>query len=166
MSTHTRGLQRSTGLTRCVPRSLSSSRTVVDISGPIGVGKVVSEFSLKTQVLLDEVRAGGRIPLIIGRGLTQKARDRLGLEPSNVFRLPEAVNDDGSGFTLAQKMVGKACGFPKGQGVRPGQYCEPAMTTVGSQDTTGPMTRDELKDLACLGFSADLVMQSFCHTAA
>eukprot|EP00038_Savillea_parva_P006407 m.163606 g.163606 ORF g.163606 m.163606 type:complete len:920 (+) comp12316_c0_seq1:133-2892(+) len=131
-----------------------------------GTDEVLCEFQLKTQILLDEARAGGRIPLIIGRGLTQKARDRLGLEPSKVFRLPDAVEDDGSGFTLAQKMVGKACGLPKGKGVRPGQYCEPMMTTVGSQDTTGPMTRDELKDLACLGFSADLVMQSFCHTAA
>jgi aconitate hydratase 2/2-methylisocitrate dehydratase len=128
--------------------------------------QVLCEFTLKTSVLLDEVRAGGRIPLIIGRGLTQKARDRLGLEPSTAFRLPDVIEDDGSGYTLAQKMVGRACGLPKGQGVRPGQYCEPAMTTVGSQDTTGPMTRDELKDLACLGFSADLVMQSFCHTAA
>mmetsp|Transcript_26111 Transcript_26111/g.68540 ORF Transcript_26111/g.68540 Transcript_26111/m.68540 type:complete len:926 (+) Transcript_26111:36-2813(+) len=145
---------------------------VIDLYPHAGVAKrhgtdeVIAEFSLKTDVLLDEVRAGGRIPLIIGRGLTQKARDRLGLEPSTVFRLPETVADDGSGFTLAQKMVGKACGLPAGQGVRPGQYCEPSMTTVGSQDTTGPMTRDELKDLACLGFSADLVMQSFCHTAA
>lgn len=131
-----------------------------------GTDEVVTTFSLKTDVLLDEVQAGGRIPLIIGRGLTAKARDLLGLEPSNVFRLPGQVEGDGSGFTLAQKMVGKACGLPKGQGIRPGQYCEPTMTTVGSQDTTGPMTRDELKDLACLGFSADLVMQSFCHTAA
>nr|WP_290441658.1 MULTISPECIES: bifunctional aconitate hydratase 2/2-methylisocitrate dehydratase [unclassified Cobetia] len=125
--------------------------------------EVVSTFSLKTQVLLDEVRAGGRIPLIIGRGLTDKARTELGLEASDVFRLPEQPKDTGKGFTLAQKMVGKACNMP---GVRPGMYCEPKMTTVGSQDTTGPMTRDELKDLACLGFQADLVMQSFCHTAA
>jgi aconitate hydratase 2/2-methylisocitrate dehydratase len=126
-------------------------------------GEVVSEFELKTNVLLDEVRAGGRIPLIIGRGLTDRAREALGLEPSDVFKRPAAVAASDKGFTLAQKMVGKACGV---EGVRPGQYCEPKMTTVGSQDTTGPMTRDELKDLACLGFSADLVMQSFCHTAA
>ena len=125
--------------------------------------EVVSTFELKTQVILDEVRAGGRIPLIIGRGLTTKARDSLGLPASEVFRLPEQPKDSGKGFTLAQKMVGKACGMT---GVRPGMYCEPKMTTVGSQDTTGPMTRDELKDLACLGFQADLVMQSFCHTAA
>eukprot|EP00948_MAST-09A_sp_MAST-9A-sp1_P002523 g2523.t1 len=132
-----------------------------------GTDEVICEWSLKTDVILDEVRAGGRIPLIIGRGLTVKARESLGLEPSTTFRSP--VNDDAnapSGWTLAQKMVGRACGLPNGQGVPPGTYCEPAMTTVGSQDTTGPMTRDELKDLACLGFSADLVMQSFCHTAA
>ena len=129
-------------------------------------GKVAAEFSLKSQVLLDEVRAGGRINLIIGRSLTGKAREFLGLPASTVFRLPQAPKDTGKGFTLAQKMVGRACGLPEGQGVRPGTYCEPKMTTVGSQDTTGPMTRDELKDLACLGFSADLVMQSFCHTAA
>ena len=126
-------------------------------------GELVTEFELKTEVLLDEVRAGGRIPLIIGRGLTQRAREALDLEPSEVFRSPVSGQDSDKGFTLAQKMVGKACGV---EGVRPGSYCEPAMTTVGSQDTTGPMTRDELKDLACLGFSADLVMQSFCHTAA
>ncbi|KUJ00380.1 bifunctional aconitate hydratase 2/2-methylisocitrate dehydratase [Vibrio sp. MEBiC08052] len=125
--------------------------------------KVLAEFKLKTGVLIDEVRAGGRIPLIIGRGLTDKARESLGLESSDVFRRPAPVKDSGKGFTLAQKMVGKACGV---EGVRPGTYCEPKMTTVGSQDTTGPMTRDELKDLACLGFSADLVMQSFCHTSA
>jgi len=129
-------------------------------------GAVVSESQLKTLVILDEVRAGGRIPLIIGRGLTTKAREALGLPVSTLFRLPQAPADSGKGFSLAQKMVGRACGFPEGQGVRPGTYCEPKMTTVGSQDTTGPMTRDELKDLACLGFSADLVMQSFCHTAA
>ncbi|NMG14711.1 bifunctional aconitate hydratase 2/2-methylisocitrate dehydratase [Aromatoleum bremense] len=129
-------------------------------------GAVVSESQLKTLVILDEVRAGGRIPLIIGRGLTAKAREALGLPVSTLFRLPQAPADSGKGFSLAQKMVGRACGFPEGQGVRPGTYCEPKMTTVGSQDTTGPMTRDELKDLACLGFSADLVMQSFCHTAA
>lgn len=128
-----------------------------------GSEELITEFELKTDVLLDEVRAGGRIPLIIGRGLTQRAREELGLEASSAFRamVPAAASD--KGFTLAQKMVGKACNVP---GVRPGDYCEPRMTTVGSQDTTGPMTRDELKDLACLGFSADLVMQSFCHTAA
>lgn len=129
-------------------------------------GAVISEAQLKTPVILDEVRAGGRIPLIIGRGLTAKAREALGLPASTLFRLPVAPEDSGKGFSLAQKMVGRACGLPEGQGVRPGTYCEPRMTTVGSQDTTGPMTRDELKDLACLGFSADLVMQSFCHTAA
>ena len=126
-------------------------------------GKVIAEFKHKSDVILDEVRAGGRINLIIGRGLTSKARESLGLPASTLFRLPEQPADTGKGFTLAQKMVGKACGL---EGVRPGMYCEPKMTTVGSQDTTGPMTRDELKDLACLGFSADLVMQSFCHTAA
>lgn len=126
-------------------------------------GNLISEFELKSDVLLDEVRAGGRINLIIGRGLTSKAREALGLSPSEAFRSPTAVVASDKGFTLAQKMVGKACGV---EGVRAGQYCEPKMTTVGSQDTTGPMTRDELKDLACLGFSADLVMQSFCHTAA
>ncbi|MFT2111611.1 bifunctional aconitate hydratase 2/2-methylisocitrate dehydratase [Marinomonas sp. 2405UD68-3] len=124
---------------------------------------VVSTFELKTEVLLDEVRAGGRIPLIIGRGLTTRAREVLGLGPVDLFKTPGETEDTGKGYTLAQKMVGKACGVT---GVRPGTYCEPKMTTVGSQDTTGPMTRDELKDLACLGFSADLVMQSFCHTAA
>lgn len=126
-------------------------------------GELVTEFELKTEVLLDEVRAGGRIPLIIGRGLTQRAREELGLGTSEVFRAPVTGEESDKGWTLAQKMVGKACGVA---GVRPGSYCEPKMTTVGSQDTTGPMTRDELKDLACLGFSADLVMQSFCHTAA
>lgn len=129
-------------------------------------GKVIAEFKVKSDVLFDEVRAGGRIPLIIGRGLTTKARLALGLAASTLFRLPQDPIDSGKGFTLAQKMVGRACGLPEGQGVRPGTYCEPHMTSVGSQDTTGPMTRDELKDLACLGFSADLVMQSFCHTAA
>ncbi|MFP1793062.1 bifunctional aconitate hydratase 2/2-methylisocitrate dehydratase [Lonsdalea quercina] len=123
----------------------------------------LATFELKTDVLLDEVRAGGRIPLIIGRGLTTKAREALGLPPSDVFRIAKDAADSDNGFSLAQKMVGRACGVA---GVRPGQYCEPKMTSVGSQDTTGPMTRDELKDLACLGFSADLVMQSFCHTAA
>ena len=126
-------------------------------------GEVLATFKLKTDVLIDEVRAGGRIPLIVGRGLTDKARQSLGLSASDVFRRPVPVADSGKGFTLAQKMVGKACGV---EGIRPGTYCEPKMTTVGSQDTTGPMTRDELKDLACLGFSADLVMQSFCHTSA
>ena len=129
-------------------------------------GETVAEFSLKSQVLLDEVQAGGRINLIIGRGLTAKAREALKLPASTEFRLPQAPAESTAGFTLAQKMVGRACGLPEGQGVRPGTYCEPRMTTVGSQDTTGPMTRDELKDLACLGFSADMVMQSFCHTAA
>ncbi|MDO9239269.1 MAG: aconitate hydratase B, partial [Methylicorpusculum sp.] len=125
--------------------------------------EIIAEFSLKTDVLLDEVQAGGRIPLIIGRGLTDRARKALGLEPSGVFKRPADLADSGKGFTLAQKMVGQSCGV---KGIRPGTYCEPHMTTVGSQDTTGPMTRDELKDLACLGFSADLVLQSFCHTAA
>ena len=129
-------------------------------------GTVIAEFKLKSEVILDEVRAGGRINLIIGRGLTAKAREFLGLPTSTLFRLPQAPGDTGRGYTLAQKMVGRACGLPEGKGIRPGTYCEPRMTSVGSQDTTGPMTRDELKDLACLGFSADLVMQSFCHTAA
>jgi len=133
-------------------------------------GKEVAAFQVKSEVLFDEVRAGGRIPLIIGRGLTAKAREALGLAPSTLFRLPHNPVDTHKGFTLAQKMVGRACGLPvvngQQQGVRAGTYCEPRMTSVGSQDTTGPMTRDELKDLACLGFSADLVMQSFCHTAA
>jgi aconitate hydratase 2/2-methylisocitrate dehydratase len=128
--------------------------------------EVLSTFELKSQVLLDEVRAGGRINLIIGRGLTGKAREALGLPVSTLFRTPVQPADTGKGYTQAQKMVGRACGLPEGTGIRPGTYCEPKMTTVGSQDTTGPMTRDELKDLACLGFSADLVMQSFCHTAA
>lgn len=126
-------------------------------------GQILAEFSLKTEVLLDEVRAGGRIPLIIGRGLTHKARQELGLPESEVFVKPQTASGNKKGYTLAQKMVGRACGV---EGIRAGQYCEPRMTSVGSQDTTGPMTRDELKDLACLGFSADLVMQSFCHTAA
>ena len=133
-------------------------------------GEVIAEFQVKSEVLFDEVRAGGRIPLIIGRGLTGKAREALGLAPTDLFRLPVQPVDTGKGFSLAQKMVGRACGLPEVNGVqpgmRPGTYCEPKMTSVGSQDTTGPMTRDELKDLACLGFSADLVMQSFCHTAA
>ncbi|POZ60229.1 bifunctional aconitate hydratase 2/2-methylisocitrate dehydratase [Chromobacterium alticapitis] len=143
---------------------------VIDVYPYVGKieknGAVVAEFKLKSEVILDEVRAGGRINLIIGRGLTSKAREALGLPASTEFRLPKAPVDSGKGFSLGQKMVGRACGLPEGKGVRPGTYCEPKMTTVGSQDTTGPMTRDELKDLACLGFSADLVMQSFCHTAA
>ena len=126
-------------------------------------GAIISEFALKSDVLLDEVRAGGRINLIIGRGVTTRARESLGLGASELFRIPAQPAASDKGFTLAQKMVGKACGT---DGIRPGTYCEPRMTTVGSQDTTGPMTRDELKDLACLGFSADLTMQSFCHTAA
>ena len=125
--------------------------------------EVISTFELKTDVLLDEVRANGRIPLIIGRQLTDKTREALDLEPTDIFTRPDAADASDKGYTLAQKMVGKACGV---EGIRPGTYCEPRMTTVGSQDTTGPMTRDELKELACLGFSADLVMQSFCHTAA
>lgn len=129
-------------------------------------GEVLSEFEFKSDVLLDEVQAGGRINLIIGRGLTARAREALGLEHSDLFRLPVEPEASDKGFTLAQKMVGRACGLAEGLGVRPGAYCEPKMTTVGSQDTTGPMTRDELQDLACLGFSSDLVMQSFCHTAA
>ncbi len=142
---------------------------VIDIYPYEGVVKrhdsdeVISQFKLKPNVILDEVRAGGRIPLIIGRALTARAREALGLPPSTLFRTPETPAQSSKGFTLAQKIVGKACGM---EGVRPGMYCEPQMATVGSQDTTGPMTRDELKDLACLGFSADLVMQSFCHTAA
>ena len=126
-------------------------------------GDVISEFELRSDVLLDEVRAGGRINLIIGRGLTAKAREALGLGESTLFRKPDIPEETNTGFTLAQKMVGRACGV---EGIRPSTYCEPKMTTVGSQDTTGPMTRDELQDLACLGFSADLTMQSFCHTAA
>jgi aconitate hydratase 2/2-methylisocitrate dehydratase len=126
-------------------------------------GDVVTEFKLASDVIFDEVRAGGRIPLIVGRGLTTRAREALGLGASDVFRTPKAPVDSDKGYSLAQKMVGKACGV---EGVRPGTYCEPRMTTVGSQDTTGPMTRDELKELACLGFQADLTMQSFCHTAA
>ncbi len=126
-------------------------------------GEVLSEFEFKSDVILDEAQADGRINLIIGRGLTQRAREHMGLPASDLFRQPTQPEDTGKGYTLAQKMVGKACGV---EGIRPGTYCEPIMTTVGSQDTTGPMTRDELKDLACLGFSADLTMQSFCHTAA
>lgn len=126
-------------------------------------GETISTFELAPDTMPDEVRAGGRVPLIIGRGLTDKARRALGMEPSDVFIRPQDKSDSTHGYTLAQKMVGKACGI---EGVRPGMYCEPHMTTVGSQDTTGAMTRDEMKELACLGFSADLVMQSFCHTAA
>tara|TARA_A100001011_G_scaffold90008_1_gene94540 strand:+ start:456 stop:3032 length:2577 start_codon:yes stop_codon:yes gene_type:complete len=126
-------------------------------------GEELAKFNLATEVILDEVQAGGRIPLIIGRGLTNRSREELGLKPSEVFRSPIPADDSDKGYTLAQKIVGRACGL---EGVRPGTYCEPKMTTVGSQDTTGPMTRDELKELACLGFNADLVMQSFCHTAA
>lgn len=126
-------------------------------------GDLISEFALKSQVILDEVQAGGRIPLIIGRTLTDKTRQALNLKSDDTFRRPVQPKDTGKGYTLAQKMVGKACGV---EGIRPDTYCEPRMTTVGSQDTTGPMTRDELKELACLGFSSDLVMQSFCHTAA
>jgi aconitate hydratase 2 / 2-methylisocitrate dehydratase len=139
--------------------------TIYPYQGEIrnAAGEVISTFTLKPDTILDEVRAGGRIPLLIGRTLTDKTRAALALEPSSVFTRPQMPADSGKGFTLAQKMVGKACGLP---GVRPGTYCEPMMTTVGSQDTTGPMTRDELTELACLGFGADLVMQSFCHTAA
>ena len=137
--------------------------TIERAAGEAGAGEVVARFALKPSTITDEVRAGGRIPLLIGRSLTDKVRAQLGLSPSELFIRPSAPADTGKGFTLAQKMVGKACGLP---GVRPGTSCEPLMTTVGSQDTTGPMTRDEMKELACLGFSADLVMQSFCHTAA
>ena len=124
-------------------------------------GAVVARFDLKSSTISDEVRAGGRIPLMIGRALTDKVRSQLGLPASELFIRPTPPADSGKGFTLAQKMVGRACGLT---GVRPGTSCEPLMTSVGSQDTTGPMTRDEMKELACLGFSADLVMQSFCHT--
>ncbi len=139
--------------------------TIYPYKGEItnAAGEVISTFSLKPDTILDEVRAGGRIPLLIGRTLTDKVRAAMGLGPSPLFTRPKMPADTGKGFTLAQKIVGKACGLP---GIRPGTYCEPVMTTVGSQDTTGPMTRDELKELACLGFGADLVMQSFCHTAA
>ncbi|MCX5956710.1 MAG: bifunctional aconitate hydratase 2/2-methylisocitrate dehydratase [Cyanobacteria bacterium] len=137
--------------------------TIERAAGEPRAGELVARFELKPSTITDEVRAGGRIPLLIGRSLTDKVRAQLGLSPSELFIRPTAPTDTGKGFTLAQKMVGKACGLP---GVRPGTSCEPLMTTVGSQDTTGPMTRDEMKELACLGFSADLVMQSFCHTAA
>ena len=137
--------------------------TIERAAGQAGAGEIVARFELKPSTIADEVRAGGRIPLLIGRSLTDKVRNQLGLGPSDLFIRPSAPADTGKGFTLAQKMVGKACGL---EGVRPGTSCEPLMTTVGSQDTTGPMTRDEMKELACLGFSADLVMQSFCHTAA
>ena len=150
--------------------SLLEMGDVIDIHPYDGkitrAGADLIRFQLRSEVLFDEVRAGGRINLIIGRSLTAKARDFLGLGAATVFRLPSPPVATEAGFTVAQKMVGRAVGLPEGQGVRPGTYCEPRMTTVGSQDTTGPMTRDELKDLACLGFSADLVMQSFCHTAA
>jgi aconitate hydratase 2 / 2-methylisocitrate dehydratase len=147
------------------PLEMGDVITIHPYKGEIAneAGAVVSTFTLKPDTILDEVRAGGRIPLLIGRTLTDKIRVAMGLAPSTLFVRPKAPVDTGKGFTLAQKMVGKACGLP---GVRPGTSCEPIMTTVGSQDTTGPMTRDELKELACLGFSADLVMQSFCHTAA
>ena len=137
--------------------------TIERAAGAPGAGEIVARFELKPSTITDEVRAGGRIPLLIGRSLTDKVRAQLGLSASELFIRPATPADTGKGFTLAQKMVGKACGLP---GVRPGTSCEPLMTTVGSQDTTGPMTRDEMKELACLGFSADLVMQSFCHTAA
>ncbi|HEC73751.1 MAG TPA: bifunctional aconitate hydratase 2/2-methylisocitrate dehydratase [Methylophaga aminisulfidivorans] len=139
--------------------------TILPYEGKIldEAGNVISEFNMRPTTLADEVRSGGRIPLIIGRGLTDKSRETLGLEPSDIFVRPVEPVDSGKGYTLAQKMVGRACGV---EGVRPNSYCEPKVTTVGSQDTTGAMTRDELKELACLGFSADLVMQSFCHTAA
>jgi aconitate hydratase 2 / 2-methylisocitrate dehydratase len=137
--------------------------TIERAAGEPGAPEVVARFELKPSTITDEVRAGGRIPLLIGRSLTDKVRAQLGLSASKAFIRPEAPGDTGKGFSLAQKMVGRACGLP---GVRPGTSCEPLMTTVGSQDTTGPMTRDEMKELACLGFSADLVMQSFCHTAA
>jgi aconitate hydratase 2/2-methylisocitrate dehydratase len=165
-------MQDSGALPLEMPVDHMNTGDVIDIYPYEGVvkehesGKVITKFSLKSEVMLDEVRAGGRIPLIIGKSLTSKARASLGLPLSNVFRSPVTPAPDVKGFTLAQKIVGRACHLPEGKGVLPGQYCEPIMTTVGSQDTTGPMTRDELKDLACLGFSADLVMQSFCHTAA
>jgi aconitate hydratase 2/2-methylisocitrate dehydratase len=147
------------------PMATGDVITIYPYQGEIknATGAVISRFSLKPATILDEVRAGGRIPLLIGRTVTDKVRAALGLDPSSLFVRPQAPIDTGKGFTLAQKMVGRACGL---EGVRPGTSCEPIMTTVGSQDTTGPMTRDELKELACLGFSADLVMQSFCHTAA
>ncbi|WP_415398470.1 bifunctional aconitate hydratase 2/2-methylisocitrate dehydratase [Sulfurimonas sp. CS5] len=126
-------------------------------------GKVVSTYEIEPNTLPDEMRAGGRIPLIIGKGLTLKAREALGMDAGNIFMTPSQPADNGKGFTLAQKMVGKACGI---EGVKPGVYCEPVATTVGSQDTTGPMTRDEVKELAALNFGADMTMQSFCHTAA
>jgi len=137
--------------------------TIERAAGESDAGAIVARFELKPSTIADEVRAGGRIPLLIGRSLTDKVRTQLGLPPSELFIRPAAPAETGQGFTLAQKMVGQACGLP---GVRPGTSCEPLMTTVGSQDTTGPMTRDEMKELACLGFSADLVLQSFCHTAA
>src|SRR5690606_27317412 len=132
----------------------------------VKLGAEIAEITVNPPVLFDAERAGDRIHLIIGLGPTAMAREALGVPPPALFCLPKHAEDNGKGFTLAQKMVGRACGLPEGQGIRPGTYCEPRMTSVGSQDTTGPMTRDDLKDLACLGFSADLVMQSFCHTAA
>lgn len=165
-------MQDSGALPLEMPVDNMNTGDVIDIYPYEGVVKkhntndVVTKFDLKTDVMLDEVRAGGRIPLIIGKSLTGKARASLGLPATTVFRSLIREAQEAKGFTLAQKMVGRACGLPEGKGVLPGQYCEPLMTTVGSQDTTGPMTRDELKDLACLGFTSDLVMQSFCHTAA
>jgi aconitate hydratase 2/2-methylisocitrate dehydratase len=165
-------MQDSGALPLEMPVDKMQTGDVIDIYAYDGVaknqatGEVVANFQLKTDVMLDEVRAGGRIPLIIGKSLTAKARSSLGLPPTTVFRSPVTNVPEVKGYTLAQKMVGRACHLPEGKGILPGQYCEPLMTTVGSQDTTGPMTRDELKDLACLGFSSDLVMQSFCHTAA
>ncbi|MFL0793883.1 MAG: bifunctional aconitate hydratase 2/2-methylisocitrate dehydratase, partial [Prochlorococcus sp.] len=137
--------------------------TIERAAGEPAAGTIISRFTLQPATLSDEVQAGGRIPLMIGRALTDKVRSQLGLSPSTLFIRPSAPEESGKGFSLAQKIVGKACGLP---GIQPGTSCEPLMTTVGSQDTTGPMTRDEMKELACLGFSADLVMQSFCHTAA
>lgn len=165
-------MQDSGALPLEMPVDKMNTGDVIDIYPYEGVvknhstGEIVSNFKLKSDVMLDEVRAGGRIPLIIGKSLTAKARSSLGLPVSTVFRSPISDAPNVNGYTLAQKIVGRACHLPEGKGILPGQYCEPVMTTVGSQDTTGPMTRDELKDLACLGFSADLVMQSFCHTAA
>lgn len=165
-------MQDSGALPLEMPVDKLNTGDVIDIYPYEGVtknhqtGEVITKFELKTDVMLDEVRAGGRIPLIIGKSLTRKAREALNLPPSTVFRSLVRDIPEAKGYTLAQKMVGVACQLPAGKGILPGQYCEPAMTTVGSQDTTGPMTRDELKDLACLGFTADLVMQSFCHTAA
>jgi len=165
-------MQDSGALPLEMPVEKFNTGDVIDIYPYEGVVKdhttnsEIVRFELKTEIMLDEVRAGGRIPLIIGKSLTAKARASLGLAPSSVFRSSIKEIESVKGYSLAQKMVGRACQLPEGKGVLPGQYCEPLMTSVGSQDTTGPMTRDELKDLACLGFTADLVMQSFCHTAA